>query len=81
MATTLRLSEDLKTRADRYAVEVGVSLAALVSIALRDYLDARSASIAPRLPVEILRAPSEAESAAPVSSTRGDRGRRDKRRK
>lgn len=39
VATSVRLAEGLKGEAARYAVRVGISLNALVAIALRDYLD------------------------------------------
>ena len=42
MAMTLRLPDPLARRARRYAAELGVSLNALLAIALREYLDARS---------------------------------------
>jgi hypothetical protein len=42
MAMTVRLPADLARRGRRYAVELGVSLNALLAIALRDYLDARA---------------------------------------
>lgn len=41
MATTARLPEALKQEAETYARGLGVSLNALLSVALRDYLDAR----------------------------------------
>jgi len=41
MAMTLRLPDSLAERGRRYAAEVGISLNALVAIALREYLDAR----------------------------------------
>jgi hypothetical protein len=41
MAFTARLPDGLKAEADAYAAAVGVSLNALLSMALRDYLDAR----------------------------------------
>jgi predicted transcriptional regulator len=47
MAMTLRLPEALAKRGRRYAAESGVSLNALLAIALREYLDARES--APRV--------------------------------
>ena len=52
MATTARFPDDLKAEADAYAQRLGVSLNALLAVALRDYLDARkpgtqSARVAP----------------------------------
>ena len=41
MATTARLPEALKQEAETYARGLGVSLNALLAVALRDYLDAR----------------------------------------
>ena len=41
MASTLRLSAPLSARATAYAEKIGVSVAALVAIALADYLDSR----------------------------------------
>jgi len=41
MATTARLPEGLKLEAEAYAKGLGVSLNALLAVALRDYLDAR----------------------------------------
>ncbi len=42
MAFTTRLPEVLQSEADAYASSLGISLNALVAIALRDYLNARS---------------------------------------
>ena len=44
MAMTLRLPDELARRGRRYAAELGVSLNALLAIALREYLDARALS-------------------------------------
>ena len=44
MAFTTRLPEALQAEADAYASSLGISLNALVAIALRDYLNARSPS-------------------------------------
>ena len=41
MAMTLRLPNDLAERGHRYAAELGISLNALLAVALRDYLDMR----------------------------------------
>jgi hypothetical protein len=41
MGTTVRFPEPLKAEAELYAGAVGISLNALVAVALRDYLDAR----------------------------------------
>jgi len=42
MAMTLRLPDELARSGRRYAAELGVSLNALLAIALREYLDARA---------------------------------------
>jgi len=42
MATTTRLPDELKAEAERYAQGLGISLNALMAVALRDYLDRRS---------------------------------------
>jgi hypothetical protein len=42
MAMTLRLPTALAERGRRYAAELGISLNALLAIALRDYLEART---------------------------------------
>lgn len=47
MATTARLPADLKAEADAYAAGLGISLNALLAVALRDYLDARKRAPAP----------------------------------
>lgn len=39
--TTLRLPDPLKARATEYADQLGISLNALLAVALKDYLDAR----------------------------------------
>ncbi len=41
MAISLRISDVLKDEAVEYAAGIGISVNALVSIALRDYLDKR----------------------------------------
>ncbi len=45
--TTVRLPELLKVEAETFAASLGISLNALMAVALRDYLDGRTAS---RLP-------------------------------
>ena len=40
-APSVRISESLKVEAASYAASIGVSLSALVAVALRDYLDRR----------------------------------------
>jgi len=49
MAMTLRLWPALEAEAQRYADSLGISFNALVSVALRDYLDARPAPAAESL--------------------------------
>lgn len=51
MATTARLPEALKLEADAYARGLGISLNALLAVALRDYLDARKPGSTPVRPV------------------------------
>lgn len=46
MALTVRLPDVLKTEADAYAHRVGISVNALIAVALRDYLDSRSSPAA-----------------------------------
>ena len=41
--TTVRLPEPLKAESEAYAASLGISLNALMAVALRDYLDGRSA--------------------------------------
>lgn len=45
-STTLRLPDGLKSDAETYAAALGISLNALCSVALRDYLDARRVDLA-----------------------------------
>ncbi|MFC5525828.1 SEC-C metal-binding domain-containing protein [Rhodanobacter ginsengisoli] len=45
-STTLRLPDGLKNDAETYAAALGISLNALCSVALRDYLDARRVDLA-----------------------------------
>ena len=60
MATTARLPEDLKTEAEGYAKRLGISLNALLAVALRDYLDGRK-------PGQLAPAPAVPEQVLPVS--------------
>jgi hypothetical protein len=55
MAMTMRLSDGLKQEAETYANGIGISLNALISVALRDYLDSRSSE--PRKAVQALPVP------------------------
>ena len=43
ISSTVRMSDDLKARAEAFARELGISLNALLVIALNDYLSLRSA--------------------------------------
>ena len=43
MATSIRLSPELQARASVFAGQLGISLNALIAVALRDYLDHRAA--------------------------------------
>ena len=45
ISSTVRMSDDLKARAEAFARELGISLNALLVIALNDYLSLRSAPI------------------------------------
>lgn len=59
--TTLRLTDSLRLEATRYARTLGISLNALVAVALRDYLDARKGQDAipsTPAPVAVVRLPS-----------------------
>jgi hypothetical protein len=72
LSTTLRLPVALKTEADVYAASIGISLNALCSVALRDYLDARARSAEPPItPARPLpkRRPALAPAVAPVLYT------------
>jgi hypothetical protein len=46
-ATTTRLPDALKLEGDAYAQRLGISLNALIAVALRDYLDQRSGKVSP----------------------------------
>lgn len=50
MAMTLRLPAALAQRGRRYADQLGISLNALLAVALRDYLDARTGTTHPSPP-------------------------------
>lgn len=63
MAITARLPEALKAEADAYAAGLGISLNALLAVALRDYLDARRPGAGPR---PVAAEPSVSAPAAPV---------------
>lgn len=64
--TTVRLPELLKAEADAFAASLGISLNALMAVALRDYLDGRTASAArPALPAAPVPSPVTETPAAP----------------
>lgn len=70
--TTVRLPDELKAESEAYASSLGISLNALMAVALRDYLDSRSKSPVvtpssgpsslPEKPVSLLRAGGPVES-------------------
>ena len=71
MAMTLRLPDPLARRARRYAAELGVSLNALLAIALREYLDARAPTPRPDSPPSgLAQAIAQRVQAAPVRRKR-----------
>ena len=55
-STTLRLPDGLKGDAETYAASLGISLNALCSVALRDYLDARRPDLSSVPPAPVVRA-------------------------
>jgi len=62
MAFTARLPDALKAEADAYAASLGMSLNALLAVALRDYLDSRSG--VPQKPAE----PAPGPAASPITA-------------
>lgn len=56
-ATTVRLPDSLKLEADAYAHRLGISLNALLAVALRDYLDGRTSGVSLPGPDEAVSAP------------------------
>jgi len=71
MAMTLRLPEQLAEQGRQYAAKLGVSLNALLAIALREYLDARrSAAPMPRTPQTLAQAIVQRVKAGPVRTRR-----------
>jgi predicted transcriptional regulator len=71
MAMTVRLPEELAEQGRQYAAELGVSLNALLAIALREYIDARrSASRLQRAPQTLAQAIAQRVKAGPVRTRR-----------
>jgi hypothetical protein len=67
MAMTVRLPEELAEQGRQYAAELGVSLNALLAIALREYLDARrSGPSLQRTPRTLAQAIAQRVKAGPV---------------
>lgn len=75
MAMTVRLPDELARRGRRYAAELGVSLNALLAIALREYLDGRAPT--PRLaaPSALAQAIARRVQSGPVSKALRSKGR------
>lgn len=76
MAMTVRLPDELARRGRRYAAELGVSLNALLAIALREYLDRRAPT--PRVaapPSALAQAIARRVQSGPVSKAVRSRGR------
>jgi preprotein translocase subunit SecA len=65
-APNIRLADQLKGEATSYARAIGVSLNALVAVAVRDYLDARKAT-PPGSPASVQTALAAATASAPVA--------------
>lgn len=68
MASTFRLPESLKAQAQAYADQLGISLNALMAVALRDYLDSRSQQ--PRAQAQAQAPASPAPAASPALAYR-----------
>lgn len=64
--TTVRLPEPLKLESETYAASLGISLNALMAVALRDYLDSRRAMPRSGKPLPLV--PAVAPSSSPVTS-------------
>lgn len=64
--TTVRLPEPLKAESEAFAASLGISLNALMAVALRDYLDGRSAT-----PKSVEPSPGPSPSPPPPPSGRG----------
>ncbi|MFC6220176.1 hypothetical protein ACFP3P_16605 [Pelomonas aquatica] len=63
--TTVRLPELLKSEAESFAASLGISLNALMAVALRDYLDGRTGSASRPSPASSV--PSPVTESAPVA--------------
>jgi hypothetical protein len=71
MAMTLRLPEELAEQGRQYAAKLGVSLNALLAIALREYLDARRPASRPHpTPQTLAQAIVQRVKAGPVRNPR-----------
>jgi hypothetical protein len=70
MAMTLRLKPDLSAEAQAYADALGISVNALIVVALRDYLDQRG-RVPPLPPAAAEPAPARVRQAVPSHTARG----------
>lgn len=71
MAMTVRLPEGLAEQGRQYAATIGISLNALLAIALREYIDARrSTSRLQRAPQTLAQAIAQRVKAGPVRTRR-----------
>jgi hypothetical protein len=68
--TTIRLPAGLRAEAEAYADRVGCSLSGLVGVTLRDYLDARRASVAAAPSPPSALAPAAVAQSGPVPGPR-----------
>lgn len=53
MATTVRIPDPLKDEAAGYAARLGISINALIAVALRDYLDGRRDQVPAQAPAPV----------------------------
>jgi hypothetical protein len=67
--TTVRLPELLKVEAETFASSLGISLNALMAVALRDYLDGRTGSASRPEPSAPIPSPVTESAPAPKSAT------------
>ena len=70
MAMTLRLPAALAERGHRYAAALGISLNALLAIALTEYLDARRSALRAESPHGLAQAIAQQVKAGPVRRRR-----------